>query len=60
MANILMQGDIHSSDANLTGFIKTCENRAVIDQDCPYPKNFTIDAFIWPENKSAPQLLGLE
>lgn len=57
VANILMQGDIHSSDAKLTGFIKTCENRAAIAQDCGYPMNFTIGDFTWPENSSAPQII---
>ena len=57
VANILMQGDIHSSDAKLTGFIKTCENRAAIDQTCAYPMNFTIGDFTWPENSSAPQII---
>ena len=57
VANILMRGDIHSSDAKLTGFIKTCENRAAIDQNCAYPMNFTIDQFIWPENSSAEQII---
>ena len=55
-----MQGDIHSSNANLTGFIKTCENRAVIDQDCPHPFNFTVEDFIWPENQSQIQVIHLK
>ena len=33
VANLLLQGTFHTSDAKVTGFIKTCENKAYFDQD---------------------------
>ena len=40
VANLFLQGVFHTSDAKMTGFIKTCENRAYFDQDeCPYSMN---------------------
>ena len=36
VANLFLQGVMHSSDANMAGFIKTCENRANIIGECNF------------------------
>ena len=33
VANLFLQGTFHTSDAKMTGFIKTFENKAYFDQD---------------------------
>ena len=58
VANLFLQGTFHTSDAKMTGFIKTCENRAYFDQDeCPYSMSFSPNEFIWPSDPSAKQIL---
>ena len=42
VANLFLQGTFHTSDAKMTGFIKTCENKAYFDQDeCPNSMSFS-------------------
>ena len=58
VANLFLQGVFHTSDAKMTGFIKTCENRAYFDQDeCPYSMSFSPNEFIWPSDPSVKQIL---
>ena len=53
VANILLQNVIHNSEANMTGFIVVCEDRAEINETCRYTMTFDISEFewtVWPNN----------
>ncbi len=54
MANILLQNVIHSNQANMTGFIVTCEERSVINDTstCDLTMDFEVSEFEWPESAS--------
>ena len=54
VANILLQNVIHSNQANMTGFIFTCEERSVINDTstCDLTMDFDVSLFEWPESAS--------
>lgn len=48
---------IHSSDANMTGFIITCEDRAHLNDTCDILSSFDIQDFNWPADPFSPPII---
>ena len=46
VANLLYQGVVTEDTANFTGTVTVCENRAQINETCPYMR-FEYDYFTW-------------
>lgn len=57
VANILLQNVQHSTEAKMTGFIVTCEDRAFINGTCNDPSMYNVSDFKWPDLPNVSQVI---